>query len=238
MVTALEQQYRRTIRLLRTFRMTHPSSRLHALVLCASLLAATASHANLLSNPSFESGSFVNQGNDTMSLNPGSTAITGWTVVTDTTAWIGASNPFSLAASDGQFFLDLTNYQPGAPFAGVSQTIATTPGATYSLSFDLGGSNRWGRPDALTASAAGTSMTFTTPTTGTLNDWYHETMSFVATGSSTTLTFQGASGFNYIGLDNVSANLASGPSVPEPTTLSLLGLGIAGIGLARRKRKS
>jgi hypothetical protein len=63
-------------------------------------------------------------------------------------------------------------------------------------------------------------------------------MSFVATGSSTTVTFQGASGFNYIGLDNVSADLASGPSVPEPTTLSLLGLGIAGIALARRKRKS
>src|ERR1700757_4324074 len=110
--------------------MTHPSSRLHALVLCASLLAATAAHANLLSNPSFESGSFVNQGNDTMSLNPGSTAITGWTVVTDTTAWIGASNPFSLAASDGQFSPDPTNARLGPPLAGVSQTIATTPGAT------------------------------------------------------------------------------------------------------------
>jgi len=218
--------------------MTYPSSRFHALVACASLLAATASHANLLSNGSFESGGFVNQGNDTMSLNPGSTTITGWTVVTDTTAWIGARNPFSLAASDGQFFLDLTNYQPGAPFAGVTQTIATTPGATYSLSFDLGGSNRWGRPDGLTASGAGTSMTFTTPTTGTLNDWYHETMSFVATGSSTTVTLQGAGGFNYIGLDNVSVDLASVPAVPEPATLSLLGLGLAGIGLMRRRRKN
>jgi hypothetical protein len=170
-----------------------------------------------------------------MSLNTGSTTITGWTVVTDTTAWIGASNPFSLAASDGQFFLDLTNYQLGAPFAGVTQTIATTPGATYSLSFDLGGSNRWGRPDGVTASAAGTSMTFTTPTTGTLNDWYHETMSFVATGSSTIITLQGASGFNYIGLDNVSADLKSGSGVPEPATLGLLGLGIVGIGLTRRR---
>src|SRR4029077_15858414 len=218
--------------------MTYPSSRFHALVACASLLAATASHANLLSNGSFEAGSFVNQGNDPMSLNPGSTTITGWTVVTDTTAWIGASNPFSLAASDGQFFLDLTNYQPGAPFAGVTQTIATTLGATYSLSFDLGGSNRWGRPDGLIASGAGTSMTFTTPTTGTLNDWYHETMSFVATGSSTTVTLQGAGGFNYIGLDNVSVDLASVPAVPEPATLSLLGLGLAGIGLMRRRRKN
>jgi hypothetical protein len=81
-------------------------------------------------------------------------------------------------------------------------------------------------------------MTFTTPTTGTLNDWYHETMSFVATGSSTTVTLQGAGGFNYIGLDNVSVDLASVPAVPEPATLSLLGLGLAGIGLMRRRRKN
>jgi hypothetical protein len=32
------------------------------------------------------------------------------------------------------------------------QVIATTPGATYALSFDLGGSTFWGRPDAITAS--------------------------------------------------------------------------------------
>jgi len=57
--------------------MTHLSTRIHALVLCTSLLGAAAAHANLLSNGSFESGSFVNQGNDTMSLAAGSTAITG-----------------------------------------------------------------------------------------------------------------------------------------------------------------
>ena len=216
--------------------MTH--LRFHALVAFASLLlAATASHANLLTNGSFESGAFVDQGSNTMSLNPGSTAITGWTVVTDTTAWIGPTNPFSLAANDGDFFLDLTNYQLGAPFAGVSQTIATTPGATYSLSFDLGGSTRWGLPDGLTASAAGASKTFTTPSTGTLNDWYHETMTFVATGSSTTITLQGASGFNYIGLDNVSVELGSVSAVPSPGTWALLGAGLIGL-IAVRGRVS
>jgi hypothetical protein len=204
---------------------------------CAMLFGATASHANLLANGSFESGGFVNQGNDTMSLPAGSTAITGWTVVTDTTAWIGPTNPFSLTASDGQFFLDLTNYQLGAPFAGVTQTIATTPGATYSLSFDLGGSTRWGRPDGLTASAAGTSQTFTTPTTGTVNDWYHETMSFVAAGSSTAVTLQGASGFHYIGLDNVSVELGSVPSVPEPETWALMAAGLALLMAAPRRRR-
>jgi hypothetical protein len=165
----------------------------------------------------------------------GSTVITGWTIVTDTTAWIGATNPFGLTASDGNFFLDLTNYQAGAPFAGVSQVITTTPGATYVLSFDLGGSTFWGRPDSLTASAAGTSQTFTTPATGTNDDWYHHSMQFIASSSSTTVTFQGAAGIHYIGLDNTSVELGSS-SVPEPGTLALLGLGLAALGLSRRRK--
>jgi hypothetical protein len=199
-------------------------------------LAAPLAHANLVTNGSFESGAFVNQGNDTMSPGVGSTAITGWAIVTDTTAWIGPTNPFGLTASDGSFFLDLTNYQAGPPFAGVSQAIATTPGATYRLTFDLGGSNFWGRPDAITASAAGSSATFTTPSTGTNNDWYHESMQFVATSASTAITLQGSAGRNYIGLDNVSVDLASTVAVPEPPTLALMAGGLLCLGALTWRR--
>jgi Protein of unknown function (DUF642)/PEP-CTERM motif len=213
---------------------------LQVLFLAAALGMATSPQANLLTNGSFELGAFVNQGNDTMSLAPGSTVITGWTVVTDTTAWIGAANPFGLSASDGSFFLDLTNYQAGAPFAGMSQTIATIPGATYSLSFDLGSSTFWGRPDSITASAAGTVQTFTAPTTGGNNDWQSVLMQFVASSATTTVLLQGASGFNYIGLDNVGVEFVSGPGprpIPEPTTLALLGLGLASLAVARRRKQ-
>lgn len=213
---------------------------LQVLFLAAALGVATSPQANLLTNGSFESGAFVNQGNDTMSLAPGSTVITGWTVVTDTTAWIGATNPFGLSASNGSFFLDLTNYQAGAPFAGMSQTIATTPGATYSLSFDLGSSTIWGRPDSITASAAGTSQIFTAPTTGGNNDWQSVLMQFVASSTTTTVLLQGASGFNYIGLDNVDVEFVSGPGpgqIPEPTTLALLGLGLASLAVSRRRKQ-
>lgn len=224
-----------------------PSTAVRTLVLSAALAAGISAQANLLTNGSFESGAFVNQGNDTMSPAAGSNVITGWTVVTDTTAWIGPTNPFSLTASDGNFFLDLTNYQAGAPFAGMSQTIATTPGATYLLSFDLGSSTQWGVPDSITASAAGTSATFTSPTTG-VNVWTRESMQFVASSATTTVLLQGASGVNYIGLDNVdvecnSANGCAGSggggggAVPEPGSLAILCVGLAGLVTSRRRKQ-
>ena len=215
--------------------MTGPIRRIAALALCAALLPFTVAHANLLTNGSFEAGAFVNQGSATMSLGAGSTVISGWTVVTDTVAWIGVGNPFGLSANDGSFFLDLTNYQAGAPFAGLSQVIETTPGAVYSLSFDLGSSTFWGRPSAITASAAGTSATFTSLLTGTNNDWQHVSMDFAATSSSTTILLQGVTGFNYIGLDNASVDLVSTPAIPEPGAWALLLAGIAALGLTRRR---
>ena len=206
------------------------------LLLGAALAAAGAANANLLVNGSFENGAFVNQGNDTMSLNSGATAITGWTVLTDTTAWIGPTNPFGLSASDGSFFLDLTNYQAGPPFAGVAQTFATIPGALYSMTFDLGSSTHWGRPDGLTASAGNASLTFTAPTTGTNNDWQRESMAFTALASATTLLLQGVSGFNYIGVDNVSVELISAP-IPEPETWALMLAGVSALATIARRRR-
>jgi hypothetical protein len=128
--------------------------------------AAGAAQANLLANASFENGTFSPPSNQTESLAVGSAAITGWTVIGDTTAWIGTGNPWSVTASDGARFLDLTDYSAGAPFGGVRQTVSTAVGGLYTLSFDLGSSNLYGRPSAITALAVGTTATFTSPLTG------------------------------------------------------------------------
>jgi hypothetical protein len=103
------------------------------------LFAAAHANANLLTNPSFESGAFVNQGNVTMVLPVGSTAITGWTVVADQLAWIDAGNPWGLSAQDGTRFLDLTAYQTGAPFGLLPGVVHDTLGWTAGINHRNGG---------------------------------------------------------------------------------------------------
>jgi hypothetical protein len=201
-----------------------------------------AAQANLLTNGSFEdTTNFVNQGNDTMDLSPGSTLMPGWTVAgSHYVSWIGPTNPFGLTASPsgGSYFLDLTGYIAGAPFSGVSQTITTLPGAHYLLAFDLGSSEFWGLHDGLTASAGSASQTFTDSNPGTTNNyWQSESLAFTATGTSTLVSLIGASGHNYIGLDNVSVVETSGPGVPEPAVWSMMLVGMAGVGGTLRSRR-
>jgi PEP-CTERM motif len=66
--------------------------------------------------------------------------------------------------------------------------------------------------------------------------WEQFTTSFTATGSSTTLDFLNADpgSDNSNGLDNVVLTVGA-TGIPEPGTLSLLGLGIIGLGLVRRR---
>ena len=165
-----------------------------------------ASAAIPITNFSFESGTFVNDGNGTMVLPLGSTVMTGWTVVTDQVAWIISPNPWGLSAQDGNRFLDLTAYPAGAPFGGVSQTLATSIGHTYRVNYYLGTyTSRWGGPPvSILASAGGTSQTCTVSTTSTQSTWTLCSMLFTANSVSTTLSFVGSAGFQYIGLDNVS----------------------------------
>jgi Protein of unknown function (DUF642) len=188
-------------------------------------------------NGSFEdTTNFVANSDDTMPLVVGSTSMTGWTVVgSSPIAWIGPDNPFGLTASNGKYFLDLTGYSDSPPdFGGVSQTIPTTPGATYALSFDLGSSTTYnpsgtaGITSTATATVGNTSQTFNF-TTSLGNEWTTETMFFTATSnlSSTLITIQGSTGRQYIGLDNVSVS-ETGAIAPEPASCVvwlLLGLG-------------
>jgi hypothetical protein len=121
--------------------------------------------APILINGSFENtgGTFVPDGNNTMDLAPVSTAIPGWTIITNRVAWIGPTNPFGITASDGSFSLDLQSYSDGFPYGGVTQTLATTAAHNYQLQFDIGtGGN--GTTTSISASAGTASAFFPPPT--------------------------------------------------------------------------
>ncbi len=210
--------------------------RSHLNILLVSVLLASASvaNANLLLNGSFESGSFVPPSNQTMTLSPGSSSLSGWQIVNDSLAWIGVGDPWGLDAQEGNLFLDLSDYSAGAPFGGVQQTIATTKGFEYTVTFYLGSSNTWGRPSSLNVSAAGQSASFTGPLVGGTNDWEQFSFVFVATDAEATIKFVGTSGVNYIGLDNVSASITA---VPEPTSYALALIGLVTIGTLQLKNK-
>ncbi len=208
------------------------------ILLSLSLLGmASTVNANLISNGSFEddSAQFLGGGDKTMVLSSGSTVLTGWGITGSNVAWL-YDDYWGITASDGDYFLDLTTYNPGGS-GGVAQTnVSTNIGQSYTLSFDLGSSTTYGSSPSIIASAGAVTNTFSTTATNS-NQWDTFSMSFVATDSFTTVELTGV-GTNYsgayIGLDNVSV-IAS--NVPEPSILTLIGLGIFGLGLSRRKMK-
>ena len=188
--------------------------------------------ANLLTNGSFEEGIFVsNSTPGFMMLFPGMGNVTGWTLLTSDILWGVNGNIDGLTASEGTAFLDLSGIGV-VPFGGISQSISTTPGMSYEVEFDLGvfqgGDILLAGPVSLTVTAGSASQLFVHNPPGNGNLWDRYTFSFIAESPLTAITFQGETGVNYIGLDNISAN-----GVPEPSTALFLSFGIAALWLRR-----
>ena len=220
------------------------------------LIASEAGAVNLVDNGDFNNVGGVwtdNTGDGSNDFqSPGGVVIPSWSNVSGfaNEFWVTTPSGYSgLTASPGNgstYFVDLTGQANNLPFGGLEQTISTTAGDVYVLSFALGSATTWNLGNlagsALTASATGTSLLasqlFTASTPTTVNDWQTETLSFTADSASTTIEFLGDStnvNSRYIGLDDVSVSPVSG-AVPEVSTWVMMVAGFASLSFAGYRR--
>ena len=166
------------------------------------------------------------------------TGIPGWTVAAGSIDIIYLTGTAGWAPSDGSRAIDLDGLSGGT----LVQSFDTVAGSTYDVSFDLAANFYAG--DAIKSvlvTAPGFSQIYTFDARGrtALNmGWVTETFSFVATGASTTLSFDSQTNSAFgAALDNVQVAGAGGIApIPEPATFALIGLGLAAGRLRLRRR--
>ena len=195
--------------------------------LLPSLFAIHAGAVNLVTNGSFENATSL-VANSTLA--PGATNLSGWEVIgSGNLIWCNSSAYCARPASDGTYSLDLTGLTNIAPYAGVSQSISTTPGVRYQFEFALAGRSD-STPVSVVAAAGPTIQTFFNAS----SEWSLQSLYFIATTIETSVSLTGLSaGLSglIIQVDNVQVQASP---VPEPASWALLAAGILALGAASR----
>ena len=193
------------------------------------LFASPANAAtNLVSNGSFEFG--INPGSFTTVTAFDNSSIVDWTVGSGSIDYIGSY----WLAQDGARSIDLA----GNALGTISQTLTTAISQAYTVNFWASKNPDGGAPTRTgTVTFNGVPMTFQYSAANSLTNmmWQQYSYTFVATGTSTLLSFAAdiSAGCCYgPALDNVSV-----AAVPEPEAWAMMLLGFGAIGFQMRRRK-
>jgi hypothetical protein len=155
---------------------------------------------------------------------------TGWTLSGDTSlvGVCGASTcPGNLAPENGSYAAFLGPVET----ATLAQTLPTTPGDQYTVSFFLA-DPQGGTPDYFSVAFGNASVTL--DNFGGSFGWQEYELTTTANSAETQLSFNMRNNPGFWFIDNVT--LQQGGSVPEPGTLVLFASGLLGIaGVTRRK---
>lgn len=209
---------------------------LHMVLLGCFALSGTA-NANLITNGSL-TGPIANAG-----VPSGWTTLAGSPDTMDETNNVGAFVPFGATPSgpspDGGTWVGFA--AAGSFYESFGQTVTgLSVGTGYDLSWyagNFGARTGVGYTDVNAVEVFIDGLAIGSGDLLNLGpDWLAQSLSFTATSSSIDLSFRLLNtDASYLSIDGISL-VEAGQSVPEPATLALLGIGLAGIGFQRKRR--